>query len=163
MRNWVWLCAAMALLVTGCSRAPIKTKEIHFYRQANVNGGKPIQVDVVYPRSEAERNEIWQTTADTWYGSHPMFDKVVKQEFDVRPCQGSVGDCSSVLTLDKTKKTKQQQWLIVIAELGPKPEGQSPSLAQKELIYLDKIQKPKKREYFRIHQGWIERLERKPR
>lgn len=158
MRTSLLLVACAAVFATGCA----ETREIYFYRGKDINGGRPIQVDIIYPQNEQEWNKLREISPADWFGSSDLFDKVAKEQFDVAPCTGSANDCNSVKRLEK--KPKGQQWLVIIAELGKRPEGTAASPGQKQIITLEKKpDKPKKREYIRINQGYIERLDKKPR
>lgn len=157
----------LAASAIGC--AQIKTKEIYFYRFPNINENVNIGIDVIYPQSEFDMNEIRKMTPEQWFDPDNPYRatayraRVLTDQGDFKPCPEGLGDCDYVLTLDKRKKTRKQRWLIVMAQLGPPPEGSAAVPGQRLLIYLDKDEDPEKREHVRIHQGYIERLSRKPR
>lgn len=160
MRRAILGLALLSLALTGCSRS-LKTGEIHFYRDMEVNQGLPVAVDIIYPRNWQEREQILRQVPDGEWFTSDLYHGVIKDEANVIPER-------RVTTVLLDRKPRRQRSMIIIANYGKpsestedKPRGYK---FQRRLLIETEggYDKPRKKEYIWIHDGTMERLRRRP-
>lgn len=160
MRRAILGLALLSFALTGCSRS-LKTNEIEFYRVFGINKGLPVAVDIIYPRSSREREQILREVPDGEWFTSDLYYNVVKDVGDVIPER-------RVTTVRLESKPRRQRSMIIIANYGKPglPKDDTPQgyrLQRRLLIETDGgYDKPRKREFILIHEGSMERLRRRP-
>lgn len=161
-KRLLFLFGVTLLLTTGCSRN-LKTREIQFWRDPSVGSGLPIAVDVVYPVSIEQREELLRDfkkdTSEAWFHSR-VRDTVQKDKEDIQP--EAPGQRVSV-----KPKTPKDLGILIFAEFGQRPQEGSGAIVKpnhKAVIQFNKLTEPqpRKREYIRIGPGYMERLKNRP-
>ncbi|HOE95387.1 MAG TPA: hypothetical protein PLS90_04000 [Candidatus Sumerlaeota bacterium] len=154
MRKALWLMLAACGLAMGCSRLPIPTEQITFYRSDALNEGRPCAVDVVYPKDE---DQLYQITREIgpagWFRSDLYRTAYKDKEW--------LDEKSTTLML--SNKDEQDRFMVIIAEFtNPDPNpprGQEPILVFRE----DMKPRPRKHEYIWVHDGSLQRLDGRPK
>jgi hypothetical protein len=152
MKRTLILMAALAVLVTGCSRALIPTKDIYFYRDSGLNEGRPCAIDIIYPKDKAERDKIINEIGPQKWFQSELYDIVPKDKVWLEP-----DSWLEVKPLQNKQLT--DAYMIIFAEFtNPSPR---PPRGQEPYLYYEKDMKPKprKHEYVEVHDGSLERLE----
>lgn len=163
MKKTLFLLAVAAVVSTGCSRG-IKTREINFYRYSEINEGQKIFVDIIYPRDLMEYDKIRAMEPSDWFKlTNTLRNEVWAESYEILPCRDGVRECRTVASLIKMRDLRDQQYLIVIANLGRAGSAIPPDSYRILAMKNDQERKPRKREYVQIFQGYMERLNKKPR
>jgi len=165
------ICAMAGLLLTGCG---LRTRRIVFYWDAETYQDIDMLVDVVYlysynyyPYDKRAQGEVWklmETGPTAWFGppSHDLYDKVVKDTFDIKPSRYQpVYHNQYVHEVDYVKRNGAEG-LAVIVEYGerqPHPRSRAVVFLHKDDVELES--KPKKVERVYIGKGYLLRLRKK--
>lgn len=158
-RNLLFALGMALMLSTGCSRY-LKTKEVRFWRDPAVGGVQEVFVDIVYPQTVEQREEIvekFKAEPLTWFRSR-MRNQVAFQKVDVK----RNGQSAAV-----KKKVLKDIGILIFAEFGERPtEGPNAVVGktQKPVVQIHQLSVPKpgKREYIWIGPGYMERRKSRP-
>lgn len=145
--------AVLVVALSGCA-GPIKTREIFFYIDRDLSN---VRVDVVYPRSPRQLNTFTELAeSDSWFGSAEARG-AIRDMVDIEE-----GGEWGWFTLGK--KTKEQPWMMVIAEYpSSMPEDHNPRPGEEPFLIFEEPSKAKKREYIRVGPGYMIRERKKPK
>lgn len=151
MRYRIWIFLPLVALVSACTSG-FKTKEIIFYKPSDVNDGRSVAVDIIYPRDGQELRELREFSEDPGkYFQSDLYERVRKEVLDL--------DGHTTRYLLRNKPSGQQDY-VIIAESG-KRQADTRSRGNKIVIFIgSETTYPglKKREYIAIEQGYMERL-----
>lgn len=163
MKRSIGITLLLAFALCGCQRG-IKTKEVWFYRDREVFDGQPVAVEIVYPRTQSEHDQLlneFRENPDSWFTSKRRRE-IIKDKDDIIP------ETRRTVTFLR-EKPKGQATMIIFAECGTRRESDPVRYNQRRMLVYDseddnnKEMRGKKREYIRIRDGYMMRLDRKPR
>jgi hypothetical protein len=154
--RWIWL-GVLGLMATACARGPVPIREIYFYRDADVNAGRPCPIDIVYPKDEAEMRRITAEIGPRNWFTSSLYDQVRKdKEWLEKPEQ-------TVQRLVLQNKAREDPYVVIIAEFT-QPDANPAVGREPMLIFSEQTRpKPRKVEHIAVHNGSLERLARRPR
>ncbi|MCL5270121.1 MAG: hypothetical protein M1457_06135 [bacterium] len=154
MKKTLLLALALGFVLGGCCRLPVCTREIYFYRTADLNQGRPVAIDIIYPKDAAEKNKIVSEIGyQKWFTSE-LYDRVHKDK---------VWLDNAVIDKKLVNKQKADPYMIIFVEYGSTQAA--PERGREPFLVFEKATKPKGRkvEYIRVYNGSLQRLRSKPK
>ena len=154
-RTFLWIALlAVAVAASGCSRRPINTREIYFYRTPEVNGGNPCAIDIIYPQDRSELDRVLtEFGPEKWFTSD-LYDRLHKDTVWLRPD----------IRWQRKKlenKAKDDRYMVIFAEFT-NPDHNPPRYRVPYLFYEKNMKKKaRKKEVIWVHDGSLERLKKR--
>jgi hypothetical protein len=151
MRKFQLVLLMLCVLPLAACGPKLKTRDITFWRADNLNDQQPAAVDIIYPRDQRQHDEIMDIGPDKWFTSE-LYDKVHKDKEWLD---------DKITSVQLENRDDEDESIIIFVQYS-NPDDSPPRGQEKawELIW-DKKPKPKKHEYFFVHDGSMQRLKNK--